>query len=86
MSYVNYLTTEYPNIFFEDSKVGRMKKRIWDASEGNQEILDDYGIGSPEMGVAGTYIQNTPRSKRLKSAERTTLYWYPSDARKPRRA
>ena len=26
--YDKYLTTEYPNIFFEDSAVGRMKKRI----------------------------------------------------------
>ena len=27
-----YLTTNYPNIFFEDNKVGQLKKRIWDAS------------------------------------------------------
>ena len=64
MAYTNYLTTEYPNIFFEDNKVGRLKKRLWDASEEEiQAILDDYGIGSPlEMGIAGTYIQNTPRA------------------------
>ena len=47
-----YLTTEYPNIFFEDDKVGQLKKRLWDASEEEiQAILDDYGIGSDsEMG------------------------------------
>ena len=28
-----YLTTAYPNIFFEDNKLGRLKKRLWDASE-----------------------------------------------------
>ena len=26
-----WLTTELPEIVFEDTKVGRMKKRIWDA-------------------------------------------------------
>ena len=47
-----YLTTDYPNIFFEDDKVGRLKKRLWDASEEEiQTILDDYEIPSDsEMG------------------------------------
>ncbi len=42
-----YLRTEYTNIFFEDSKVGRLKKHLWDASEQEiQSILDDYVIPS----------------------------------------
>lgn len=71
--YQKYLTTKYPNIYFEDNKVGRLKKRIWDASEVEiGEILDDYKIPSDsELGKAGCYIQNTPRrvviEKRRKS-------------------
>ena len=51
----HYLSTEYPNIFFEDSKIGQLKKRLWDASEAEiQAILDDYGIPSDsEMGRPG---------------------------------
>jgi creatinine amidohydrolase/Fe(II)-dependent formamide hydrolase-like protein len=60
---VKFFTTEYPEIKFEDSRVGRLKKRIWEASDAEIDaILEDYGIPSPsELGVAGTYIQNTPR-------------------------
>ena len=61
--YQKYLTTEYPNIFFEDNKIGQLKKRLWDASEDEiQAILDDYGIPSEsEMGKPGCYIQTSPR-------------------------
>jgi creatinine amidohydrolase len=31
--YTKFLTTDYPNIFFEDNKVGRLKKKLWDMSE-----------------------------------------------------
>ena len=79
MAYTKYLTTEYPNIFFEDNKVGRLKKRIWDASEEEiQAILDDYGIGTPlEMGVAGTYIQNTPRAKLIEKRRQNDIVLVP---------
>jgi len=62
--YNKYLTTDYPNVFFEDTAVGRMKKRIWDASEEEvQKILDSYVIPSDsELGKAGCYIQNSPRN------------------------
>lgn len=60
---VNWLETEYPEIKFEDSAVGRLKKKIFDASEAEIDaILEDYGIpAESELGKAGTYIQNTPR-------------------------
>lgn len=79
MAYTNYLTTEYPNIFFEDNKVGRLKKRLWDASEEEiQAILDDYGIGSPlEMGIAGTYIQNTPRAALIEKRRKNDIVLVP---------
>ena len=28
-----WLTTDYPEIIFEDNTVGRLKKEVWDASE-----------------------------------------------------
>ncbi len=61
-----WLTTELPEIVFENTKVGQMKKRIWDApiKEINRILTEDYGIPAPSgLGTAGTYIQNTPRSK-----------------------
>ena len=79
MAYQKYLTTDYPNIFFEDNKVGRLKKRIWDASEDEiQGILDDYGIGSPsELGIANTYIQNTPRAKLIEKRHKNDIVLVP---------
>lgn len=29
---MKWLTTDYPQIVFEDNTVGRLKKKIWDAS------------------------------------------------------
>ncbi len=79
MAYTKYLTTEYPNIFFEDNKVGQLKKRIWDASEEEiQAILDDYGIGSPlEMGMPNTYIQTTPRAKLIEKRRKNDIVLVP---------
>ena len=58
-----WLTTNYPEIIFEDNTVGRLKKEIWDASEEEIDaILAEYAIPSAsELGKAGCYIQNTPR-------------------------
>ncbi|MCD7895240.1 MAG: creatininase family protein [Planctomycetaceae bacterium] len=58
-----WITTDYPNIVFEDNAIGRMKKEIFDASEAEIDaILADYGIPAPsELGKAGCYIQNSPR-------------------------
>lgn len=77
--YQKYLTTNYPNIFFEDSKVGRLKKRIWDASEEEiDKILADYGIpAESELGKAGCYIQNTPRNKVLEKRAKNDIVLVP---------
>ena len=79
MAYQKYLTTDYPNIFFEDNTVGRMKKRLWDASEEEiQAVLDDYGIGTPsEMGKANCYIQNTPRAKLIEKRHKNDIVLVP---------
>jgi len=59
-----WLTTDHPAIVFEDSAVGRLKKAIWDASEGEVDaVLEEYGIPSPSMLAApGAYVQTTPRA------------------------
>ena len=58
-----WLTTDYPEIIFENNTVGKLKKEVWDASAKEIDaILAEYEIPSPsELGKAGCYIQNTPR-------------------------
>lgn len=60
-----WLATELPEIMFEDTSVGRMKKKVWDMpmEEVDRILKEEYGIpGAPSgLGIAGTYIQNTPR-------------------------
>ena len=74
-----YLTTAYPNIFFEDNKVGRLKKRLWDASEEEiQAILDDYGIPSDsEIGKPGCYIQTSPRKMVIEKRHKNDIVLVP---------
>ena len=75
-----WLTTEDPNIIFEaDNEVGKLKKEIWDASDEEIDaILEEYGIPSPsELGVAGTYIQNTPRAKQNAKRRNNDIVFVP---------
>ena len=60
-----WLTTDYPEIIFEDNEVGRMKKELFDAPMSEiDKVLEEYGIPSEsELGKAGCYIQNTPRKE-----------------------
>lgn len=64
-----WITTEHPAIVFEDTEVGRLKKKIWDASEEDiATILGDFGIpSSPELGKPGSYIQTTVRAKVIEN-------------------
>ena len=42
---MKWLTTDYPQIIFEDNTVGRLKKKIWDVSgEEIDQILAKYEI------------------------------------------
>lgn len=64
-TYMNetWYATEHPAVAFEDSKVGRLKKEVWEATDEEiDKILEEYGLpAESELGKAGTYIQNTPR-------------------------
>jgi len=74
-----WLTTEYPEIIFEDNTVGRLKKEVWDASEGELDaILKEYEIPSPsELGKAGCYIQNTPRAHCIEKRKKNDILYIP---------
>jgi creatinine amidohydrolase len=74
-----FLTTEHPRIVFEDNDLGRMKKRIFDASEEEiDKILAEYEVPSPsELGKAGTYIQNTPRWKCVEKRKKNDVILVP---------
>jgi len=74
-----WMTTENPNIVFENTAVGRLKKEIWDASEQKiDEILRDYGIPSPpEVGKAGSYIQTTVRQRLIENRRKNDIVLIP---------
>ncbi len=59
------LSTNRPDLFFEDTAVGRMFKELWEADAAQIEaILADYGIPSPcEWAKPGSYIQTTIRAQ-----------------------
>lgn len=75
----NWLFTENPTIFFEDSSVGRMKKEVWDASEEEiDKILEEYGIpAESELGKAGCYIQTTPRCRQIEKRRKNDIVFVP---------
>ena len=74
-----WLTTDYPEIIFEDNEVGRLKKQIFDASDAEiDQILADYEIPSPsELGKAGCYIQNTPRAVTVEKRRKNDIVFIP---------
>lgn len=74
-----WLTTEYPEIYFEDNEVGRLKKQVWDASEEEiDSILAEYEIPSPsETGKAGSYIQTTPRAIAIEKRRKNDIIFIP---------
>ncbi|MBC7292814.1 MAG: creatininase family protein, partial [Thermoleophilia bacterium] len=57
------LSTNVPDLFFEDTPVGRMLKQVWEASDAEiDQMLAEYGIPSPcEWAKPGSYIQTTIR-------------------------
>ena len=74
-----WLTTEYPNIFFENNKVGQLKKKIFDAPMNDiEEILKEYDVPSPsELGKGGSYIQNTPRMHVIEDRRKNDIVFVP---------
>ncbi|MCR4391508.1 MAG: creatininase family protein [Candidatus Acetothermia bacterium] len=74
-----WITTEHPAIVFEDTEVGRLKKKLWDASEAEiDRILSEYGVPSaPELGKPGSYIQTTVRAKVIEARKKNDIVLIP---------
>ena len=74
-----WLTTENPAIVFEDTDVGRLKKKIWDASkEEIDAILKEYEVPSPsELGKPGSYIQTTIRQRLIENRRKNDIVIVP---------
>ncbi len=73
------LSTDQPDLFFEDNTVGRVKKEIWDSSDAEIDaILAEYGIPSPvEWGKAGSYIQTTVRWQVEENRRKNDIVFVP---------
>ena len=74
-----WLKTNRPDLFFEDTSVGRLKKEVWEASEAQiDKILKDYGIPSTsELAKPGTYIQTTIRHKVVENRKKNDILFIP---------
>ncbi len=64
-----WIETERPDLRFEDTSVGQLKKKIWDSSDAEiDQILEDYGVPTPsELAKPGVYVQNTIRQKVVRA-------------------
>ena len=74
-----WLTTNRDDLRFEDTSVGRLKKKIWEASnEDIDNILAEYGIPShSELAKPGTYIQTTIRHKVVENRKKNDIVFIP---------
>ena len=79
MTETKWILTDNPAVVFEDNAVGRMKKEVWDMTEEQLDaVLAEYEVPSPsELGVAGTYIQNTPRYNQIEKRKKNDLVFVP---------
>lgn len=75
----NWLTTDREDLRFEDTSVGRLKKKIWEASDEEiDKILEDYEIPSPsELGKLGSYVQTTIRQKVVDNRKKNDILFIP---------
>ncbi len=57
------MPSKRPDLWFEDTTVGRMKKELWESSDAQIDaVLAEYGMPSPcEWAKPGSYIQTTVR-------------------------
>ena len=74
-----WLTTEEPDIFFEDTNVGKVKKAVFEASDEEiDRILEEYGIPAPsELGMPNTYIQTTNRTAAIEKRRKNDIVFVP---------
>ncbi len=74
-----WLKTERDDLRFENTAVGRMKKKIWEATDQEiDQILADYGIPShSELAKPGSYIQTTIRHQVVENRKKNDIVFVP---------
>ena len=76
-----WLTTDQPDLVFENTAVGRMKKEIWEADEAQLDaILAEYGVPAPggcEWAKPGSYIQTRYATISNSNGRRMTSSSFP---------
>jgi len=74
-----WLKTSFDNIRFEDTSVGRLKKEIFEAPMSEiDKILAEYELPAPsELGKAGCYIQNSPRTMVVEKRKKNDVVLVP---------
>jgi len=65
--------------FFEDTSVGKLKKKIYNLSDKEiEDLLKEYEIPSPgELEKPGTYIQNTVRKELVENRRKNDIVLVP---------
>ena len=73
------LPTNQPDLFFEDSPVGHLKKEIWEADDEQiDRWLAEYGLPSPpEWCKPGSYIQTTVRHQLIENRRKNDVVLIP---------
>ena len=73
------LTTDLPDLFFEDTPVGHMFKELWEADDAAVDaVLGDYGVPSPcEWAKPGSYLQTTIRAQVEKERRQNDVVLIP---------
>jgi creatinine amidohydrolase len=74
-----WLETNRKDLYFEDTSVGRLKKKVWEASDIEiDQILSEFEIPSPsELSKPGTYIQTTIRHKVVENRKKNDIVFIP---------
>ena len=74
------LSTDQPDLWFEDTAVGRMKKEIWEMNDDQlKAVLAEYGFPSPgaEWAKPDAYIQTTPYWKVIENRHKNDIVLIP---------
>ncbi|HEY86175.1 MAG TPA: creatininase family protein [Chloroflexi bacterium] len=73
------LATNQPDLFFEDDKIGRMKKELWDASEAEIDaLLTEYGLPAPvQWSDPRVYLQMMPRHQLIDQRRKNDIVFLP---------
>jgi len=73
------LPSKRPDLWFEDTTIGRMKKELWESSDAQIDaVLAEYGMPSPcEWAKPGSYIQTTVRHQVEANRRKNDIVFVP---------